>query len=163
MTILRAALGRSSWSANQSRGKSGAHRTVTLLRPVKHLVTYVDGSPDALVFTGPEGGALRRAHFNNLTHWVETVRRLGVPGLHFHDLRHTGNHFAAQTGASTRDLMARMGHDDRRAALIYQRATSEADRRIADRMSVLMDGVERDGDDPDEDGEGRADALLPGS
>ncbi len=28
--------------------------------------------------------------------------------------------------------MARMGHDDMRAALIYQRATSEADRRIAD-------------------------------
>ena len=59
--------------------------------------------------------------------------------------------------------MARMGHDDMRAALIHQRATSEADRRIADRMSVLVDGVERDGDDPDEDGEGRADALLPGS
>lgn len=141
-------------------------RTVSIpaaVRPdlVKHLVTYVDGAPDALVFTGPKGGALRRAHFNNLTHWVETVRKLGVPGLHFHDLRHTGNHFAAQTGASTRDLMARMGHDDMRAALIYQRATSEADRRIADRMSVLVDGVERDGDDPDEDGEGPASALLP--
>ena len=52
-----------------------------------------------------------------------------MPGLHFHDLRHTGNVLAAQTGASTRDLMARMGHDDMRAALIYQRATSEADRR----------------------------------
>lgn len=39
-----------------------------------------------------------------------------------------------------------MGHDDMRAALIYQRATSEADRRIADRMSALMDGIDRDGD-----------------
>jgi hypothetical protein len=34
--------------------------------------------------------------------------------------------------------------------LIYQRATSEADRRIADRMSALVDGVERDEDDPDD-------------
>ena len=64
-----------------------------------------------------------------------------MPGLHFHDLRHTGNHLAAQTGASTKDLMARMGHDDMRAALIYQRATSEADRPIADRLSALVDGA----------------------
>jgi integrase len=123
---------------------------------VKHLMTYVDSRPEALVFTGPKGGALRRAHFNNLTRWVETVRALGVPGLHFHDLRHTGNHFAAQTGASTKDLMARMGHDDMRAALIYQRATSEADRRIADRMSALVDGIA-----PREDDEGTAGALAP--
>jgi integrase len=141
-------------------------RTVSIpaaIRPdvVKHLMTYVDSAPDALVFTGPKGGALRRAHFNNLTRWVETVRKLGVPGLHFHDLRHTGNHFAAQTGASTRDLMARMGHDDMRAALIYQRATSEADRRIADRMSALVDGVERDEGDPGDEGEGPAGAQVP--
>ncbi|MBB3049808.1 hypothetical protein FHS23_000803 [Prauserella isguenensis] len=32
-----------------------------------------------------------------------------------------------------------MGHDDMRAALIYQRATSEADRMIADRLSALVD------------------------
>jgi hypothetical protein len=31
--------------------------------------------------------------------------------------------------------MARMGRDDMRATLIYQRATSEADRQIADRLS----------------------------
>ncbi|TDQ05305.1 hypothetical protein [Labedaea rhizosphaerae] len=35
--------------------------------------------------------------------------------------------------------MARMGHDDMRAALIYQRATSDADERIADRLSELVD------------------------
>jgi len=140
-------------------------RTVAIPRAiraeiVKHLMTYVDARPDALVFTGPKGGALRRAHFNNLTRWVETVRKLGVPGLHFHDLRHTGNHFAAQTGASTADLMARMGHDDMRAALIYQRATREADRRIADRMSDIVDSRHPDGDDPDDGEDGAAGALV---
>lgn len=34
--------------------------------------------------------------------------------------------------------MARRGHDDVSAALIYQRATREADRRIADRVSDLV-------------------------
>ncbi|MEV1293945.1 tyrosine-type recombinase/integrase [Pseudonocardia sp. NPDC049635] len=115
------------------------------MRPelVEHLHEYVGPAPEALLFTGPKGGALRRAHFNNLVRWVETVRKLGAPGLHFHDLRHTGNLWAAQTGASTRDLMSRMGHDDMRAALIYQRATSAADRRIADGLSGLVDDHRR--------------------
>ncbi len=56
---------------------------------------------------------------------------IGRPGLHFHDLRHTGNTIAADTGASLRDLMARMGHDSPRAALIYQHASREADQAIA--------------------------------
>jgi hypothetical protein len=34
---------------------------------------------------------------------------LGAPGLHFHDLRHTGNHFAASSGVAIKDLMARIG------------------------------------------------------
>lgn len=57
---------------------------------------------------------------------------MGLPaGFHFHDLRHTGNMLAAETGASTRELMHRMGHSSIRAALIYQHATSERDRAIA--------------------------------
>jgi hypothetical protein len=35
--------------------------------------------------------------------------------------------------------MARMGHDDMRAALIYQRATQDAADRIADGLSELAD------------------------
>ena len=144
-------------------------RTVAVPKPVaaelvKHLAAYVDDRPDALVFTGPKDEkALRRGSFSNLVRWVPTVAKLGVPGLHFHDLRHTGNMLAAQTGVSTKDLMARMGHDDMRAALIYQRATSEADRRIADQLGRLVDRhhgeVERDEDDED----GSAGALVPAS
>ena len=59
------------------------------------------------------------------------MSQLGLTGLRFHDLRHTGSTLAARSGVSTRDLMARMGHDSVRAALIYRHATSEADARIA--------------------------------
>jgi len=60
--------------------------------------------------------------------WARMIRAakvasIGVPGLHFHALRHTGNVLAVSTGASLRDLMDRMGHDSMRAALIYQHAT----------------------------------------
>jgi integrase len=41
-------------------------------------------------------------------------------GLHFHNLRYTGNQSAADSGAGLRDLMARMGHDSEQAAMIHQ-------------------------------------------
>jgi len=56
---------------------------------------------------------------------------------------------------STKDLMARMGHDDMRAALIYQRATSDADQRIADKLSELVaehEGTKKINKGDDDDG-----------
>jgi integrase len=81
------------------------------------------------------------------------------PVLHFHDLRHAGNIWASKAGMSTKDLMARMGHDDMRAALIYQRATSDADQRIADKLSGLVD--EHRAKDQKDDGDGSAGAPVP--
>jgi integrase len=62
------------------------------------------------------------------------VAELRLGDFHFHDLRHTRNTLAASSGASTRELMHRMGHASMRAALIYQHATSERDREIASAM-----------------------------
>ncbi len=90
------------------------------------------------MFTGEKGGALRRGSFSQRVKWVATVKDMGLAGVHFHDLRHAGNIWAAQTKVSTKDLMARMGHDDMRAALIYQRATSEAADRMAAGLSALV-------------------------
>ncbi|MEV7005349.1 hypothetical protein [Streptosporangium sp. NPDC051022] len=56
---------------------------------------------------------------------------VGLPDLHFHDLRHVGNTLAASTGASLKELMSRMGHSSTRAALIYQHAGQDRDRAIA--------------------------------
>jgi integrase len=107
---------------------------------IEHLVAFVPDDPEALVFAGPSvrRPALRRNNFRKLVKWPEAVAKLGVPGLHFHDLRHTGNTLAAGTGASTRDLMTRMGHDSTRAALIYQHATAQADKAIADALSAAV-------------------------
>lgn len=105
---------------------------------VKHLAAYTDQKPDALIFTGESGNALRRPNFNQRVKWTTVVTKLDLAGLHFHDLRHAGNIWASKAGMSTKDLMARMGHDDMRAALIYQRATSDADQKIADALSRLV-------------------------
>ncbi len=62
-----------------------------------------------------------------------------MPGLHFHDLRHTGNMLAAESGAGLKDLMARMGHDNVRAAMIYQHAVRGADRAITDAIDRQLE------------------------
>ena len=117
-----------------------------------HLAQFVSPEPTALVFTGPKGAPIRRSNFNPPVGWLEAVEAIGESGLHFHDLRHTGNTLAAATGVSTRDLMARMGHDSMNAAIIYQHATREADRVIADgldaRLGVLRGPAKRVVPDP---------------
>ena len=41
---------------------------------------------------------------------MPATQSAGVPGLRFHDLRHTGATLAAASGASLRALMSRIGH-----------------------------------------------------
>ncbi|MEV4324104.1 tyrosine-type recombinase/integrase [Microbispora rosea] len=101
----------------------------------RRLDWFTEPEPTALVFTGVNGGILRRSNFQRAAKWSETTRKLGVPALHFHDLRHTGNTIAASADTSLRDLMARIGHESVRAVMIYQHRTAEADKGIADAMN----------------------------
>lgn len=103
-----------------------------------HIERWSEPGPDGSVFVGPNSGTPRRSNFH-LT-WREAVEAAGVPGLHFHDLRHTGNVLAAET-ASLRELMARMGHSSTRAALIYQHASRERERAIAAAISERVEAV----------------------
>ncbi|HYN29102.1 MAG TPA: tyrosine-type recombinase/integrase, partial [Dermatophilaceae bacterium] len=102
-----------------------------------HLEHYAEPGPEGRVFVGEKGASPRRGHWTH--HWRRAKEQAGVPAtFHFHDLRHTGNHLAATTGASTRELMGRMGHSSMRAALIYQHRTVARDRHIADQLDALI-------------------------
>jgi integrase len=123
-----------------------------------HLAIYVKDEPGALVFPGVKGGPIRRGNFNKMSAWPQAVASIGMPGLHFHDLRHTGNQLAASSGAGLRDLMARMGHDSERGAMIYQHVARGADQAITSAIDTHVQGEKR----RDEDGEeGAAGALVP--
>lgn len=116
-------------------------RTVHLPAPVvevlaEHLATFTRGGPNALVFTTDRGkpvdGRTRSRHFH------AARAALGLDRLHWHDLRHTGATLAAQSGASLRELQARLGHSTVRAAMTYQHATADRDRDLAHRMAQLL-------------------------
>ena len=117
----------------------------------EHLAVFVAPERSALVFAGETGAPLRRSNFNRMSGWKHAAEAVGAPDVHFHDLRHTGNTFAAATGVGIRDLMARMGHDSERAAMIYQHEARGADRAITGAIDAHVEaerGVEAgEGDD----------------
>ncbi|MFI7585917.1 tyrosine-type recombinase/integrase [Spongisporangium articulatum] len=108
---------------------------------IAHLDEFTGDRPDAFVFVGPKGATLRRSNFQK--YWRNALQAAGIEGVHFHDLRHTGNTLVAQSGATLPDLMARMGHASTRAALIYIHTNSTRDRLIADRLSELIPASDR--------------------
>ena len=99
-----------------------------------HIVTYAAPGDDGLVFTSPEGYPLRLSNFCRRV-WRPALRATGLPMIHFHDLRHTGNQLAADAGANLRELMDRLGHSTTRAAMAYLHGSDERQQAIADALS----------------------------
>lgn len=102
-----------------------------------HLEAFVTPDAEALVFTKANGSMLDRRNFHAV--WRRATRKAGVTDYHFHDLRHLAATMAAISGATTRELMRRMGHSSQRAALIYQHATEDRDKAVAEAMSKLVE------------------------
>jgi integrase len=122
-------------------------RTVTLpavavVALADHLDRHPGAGTDGLVFPAADGdGYLRRSNFRRRV-WLPATKAAGVPGLRFHDLRHTAATFAAATGATTRELMERIGHSSPAAALRYQHVMKDRDKAIAaalDRLAQAAD------------------------
>ncbi|HEV7649139.1 MAG TPA: tyrosine-type recombinase/integrase [Actinophytocola sp.] len=134
-----------------------ARRTVARATPYTSSPSVCsDGSrllagPDGRLFRGPKGATPRRTNFNGT--WKAAVRKAGAnPDLHLHDLRHAGATLTAQTGATLKEIMSRIGHASTRAALIYQHATSKRDYEIATALDALI----REARTAAQEGEGEA-------
>jgi len=118
-------------------------RTVTLPRAAAaelaaHLDRYATSDPDGLVFPAPRGGYLHNGHFLTRVRYPAT-KQAGVQGLRFHDLRHTAATLAIAAGASTRELMERMGHSSMTAAIRYQHVMPGRDAAIAAALDGLLE------------------------
>ena len=88
------------------------------------------------------------------SNWNSTFRRaadaIGLPAVRPHELRHTGATLAAATGATTKELMRRLGHSSPAAALLYQHAVDDRDAAIARALDAMLGAAsESSDDDPD--------------
>ncbi|WP_448620522.1 tyrosine-type recombinase/integrase [Geodermatophilus sp. URMC 65] len=137
------------WALGEPKTDAG-HRTVTLPAAVaavleEHLEKHVPTPPDALLFGTSTGGYLARSN------WNSTFRRaadaIGLPPVRPHELRHTGATLAAATGATTKELMRRLGHSSPAAALLYQHAADDRDADIARALDAMLSGL---GEAPDD-------------
>jgi integrase len=104
---------------------------------VPDLRKHLEALPGDAVFafTSPNGSPLNLSNFRRRV-WLPALAVVGLAesAIHLHDLRHTGNQLVANEGANLRELMARMGHDSSRAALIYQHSSAERQRALADKL-----------------------------
>lgn len=128
------------WLVGEPKTSAG-RRTVTLPASVAgrllvHLDAYVADDDEALVFSTSTGNFLAVSNFNGT--FRRAVEACALSPVRVHELRHTGATLAAASGASTAELMHRLGHASPAAALIYQHATTHRDAEIARALDALV-------------------------
>lgn len=106
-----------------------------------HLRDHVPPARDALIFPAAGDPGRQMAPGTLYAVYHPAREAAGRPDLRFHDLRHTGATLAAVSGATIRELMARLGHSTPAAAMIYQHAAAERDKVIAEALSRLAAGT----------------------
>ena len=126
--------------------KSNAGRRTISVPPtvmnelIRHLESFTAPDPESLVIVGREGSTLSRDALQGS--WERARWTIGRPDLRLHDMRHTGLTLAAATGATTAELMHRAGHASAPAALRYQHASRDRDRRLSDALEAMIPGAE---------------------
>ncbi|MFJ3408190.1 tyrosine-type recombinase/integrase [Promicromonospora sp. NPDC090134] len=100
-----------------------------------HVKRFAESGRDGLVFPKPGGGLLPESTWRYA--WIRARNEAGLPDVKTHDLRHTSLTMAARAGATTAELMHRAGHSEARVAMIYQHASEERDRMIAERVEAM--------------------------
>jgi integrase len=100
-----------------------------------HMIAHTGNGPESFLFTTTWGGRLTKGAF------TKTIKQgfasVGKPDMRVHDLRHIGATLAAQAGAATKELMARIGHTTPGMAMRYQIAAADRDAFIAEQLSAL--------------------------
>jgi integrase len=96
----------------------------------KHLLEHAAAGPEGLLFPGD------RTDHMSVRYPMDRYRPVreaaGRPDLTIHHLRHTALTIAGQHGATAAELQARAGHASQAAMAIYQHATLDRDKRLAD-------------------------------
>lgn len=100
------------------------------------MALFTPPGRDALVFGTSSGRPVSNGHRSMM--FGRARKAIGRDGLTWHDLRHSALTLVASTGATLPELMERAGHSTPRAALHYQHAADDSQRRIAERLDIML-------------------------
>jgi site-specific recombinase XerD len=105
-----------------------------------HVATFVAGSgrdPEALIFAGDHGGALRPNNFRHRT-WPKAVKAsVGLP-CHPHDLRHSQASILFESGVHPKTIQVRLGHASIRTTMdLYGHLYEGVDEAAAQALDAL--------------------------
>ena len=101
-----------------------------------HMEEFTPPGGDALIFATSTGTPLPSSHRSTM--FAKARATIGRDDLTWHDQRHSALTLVAATGATLPELMQRAGHASPRAALHYQHASDDSQRRIAERLDQVL-------------------------
>lgn len=121
--------------------KSGV-RTVHVPPPFlpmlqRHLLEHTAQGPAGLLFPGDRTDHMSVRYL--MDRYRPAREKAGRPDLTIHHLRHTALTLAGQHGATAAELQARAGHASQAAMSIYQHATLDRDRSLAEKIGATYD------------------------
>ncbi|MGH3346527.1 MAG: tyrosine-type recombinase/integrase [Nocardioides sp.] len=118
--------------------RSGA-RTVHVPPPFltmlqQHLLEHTAEGPTGLLFPGDRTDHMSVRYL--MDRYRPAREAAGRPDLTIHHLRHTALTLAGQHGATAAELQARAGHASQAAMAIYQHATLDRDKSLAEKIGA---------------------------
>jgi integrase len=122
-----------------------SRRTVPVARSVMrqleaHMAAFVAPEPDALVFTAPHGGPLRRSLFSRRV-WRPAAERAGLLGVTFHGLRHSFVAILVAAGCNVREVSEWAGHNNVAFTLTrYGGLFEDGSDEAVSRLDTLLSG-----------------------
>jgi len=101
-----------------------------------HLLAHTAPGADGLLFPGERKDHMSARYL--LDRYEVAREAAGRPDLTVHGLRHSALTLAGQHGATAAELQARAGHASQLAMAIYQHATVDRDRQLAERLGQTI-------------------------
>lgn len=98
----------------------------------KHVREHAADGASGLLFPGDRSDHMSVRYL--MDRFRPSRAKAGRPDLTIHHLRHTALTLAGQHGATAAELQARAGHASQAAMTIYQHATLDRDKRLADQI-----------------------------
>ena len=103
----------------------------------KHLLKHAAAGPSGLLFPGDRTDHMSVRYL--MDRYRPARKAAGRPDLTIHHLRHTALTLAGQHGATAAELQARAGHASQAAMAIYQHATLDRDKSLAEKIGATYE------------------------